>query len=970
MNRFITLRILVCTVLYFCLMTSSLDAQTRWQKRFNMGEDEPVGSAIPTPDGGYIMTGGTSQTVFADIYVIKTDQDGDTQWMQTYEFGGATQGKYIRNTPDGGYIVFGNINSGSDDNIIIHKLSPFGDVEWTKTYVDESTLGGPGDIIVTSDGGYAFLSSQYLLDEDGNFLNRQNFLYRLDSAGNILWSQEYGTESSDFANSLFETSDGGFAFTGSYIDGDNGWVYNAFLQKVDANGMTEWVQFYSNLQNQSSEGMSDVIETSDGGFIMCGESSYQGNDNVYIIKTDATGNITWTQQFYAEQNATYGNAVVQTSDGNFVVYGRRDYFNAVLIKLDASGNTIWEREIPELVAALSIYETTDEGLIICGEWDLENTGLDPDDNIALLKLDGDGLYLPKGLVGNVYRDFDANCLYDTDEEGLENVVVRIQDSQGDIQLTSTDTQGDYFFSLDTGNYVVSAFLDVPYMEPCQLTYTVDLTDSNTFDSTTVDIPMRVTEYCPYLEVDVSSFALRECFDNIYTVSYCNLGTVTADDAYIELTLEDVLSIPTASIPYTGPNLDNVYTFDLGNLDPGTCGTFSVNIQLPCDTLNAGGFLGRTYCVDAHIYPDTLCGDVGDMWDGSSIEVSGECDQDSVRFRIRNIGTGNMIESKEFFVIEDQIMFMQGDFQLESGESMEMAFFAGGGSYRLEAEQSDDHPGESNPSVDVEGCGNMLPFSLGFINQLERDDRNPFLASECREVTGSYDPNDKQGFPVGYGEEHYIYDDTELEYLIRFQNTGTDTAFTVVIRDEISPLLDITTINPGASSHPYEFKLIDRMAKFTFNDIFLVDSLTNEPESHGFVKFRINLVPDIALGAVIENQVGIYFDFNAPIITNTTFHTIGEDFITIELVSNLDEDVIMDEVKAYPNPFDTSIRFELGREYQDVVLKVYDTSGSMIRQQSEQGSSFIFERETLSSGLYFFTIQSQGIDIAQGKMMVK
>ncbi|MCB0556652.1 MAG: hypothetical protein KDD02_24110, partial [Phaeodactylibacter sp.] len=63
-------------------------------------------------------------------------------------------------------------------------------------------------------------------------------------------------------------------------------------------------------------------------------------------------------------------------------------------------------------------------------------------------------------------------------------------------------------------------------------------------------------------------------------------------------------------------------------------------------------------------------------------------------------------------------------------------------------------------------------------------------------------NDKQGFPRGYGDEHYIYPGTDLEYLVRFQNTGNDTAFLVVIRDTLSEFLDIATVRPGAASHPY------------------------------------------------------------------------------------------------------------------------------------------------------------------------
>ncbi|MBK8427474.1 MAG: hypothetical protein IPL27_16535 [Lewinellaceae bacterium] len=80
---------------------------------------------------------------------------------------------------------------------------------------------------------------------------------------------------------------------------------------------------------------------------------------------------------------------------------------------------------------------------------------------------------------------------------------------------------------------------------------------------------------------------------------------------------------------------------------------------------------------------------------------------------------------------------------------------------------------------------------------------------------------------------------EIEYLIRFQNTGTDTAFTVMIMDTISTLFDITSLRPGASSHPYTFNLLGQgVAQFVFSNIMLPDSNVNEVASHGFVKLTI------------------------------------------------------------------------------------------------------------------------------------
>src|SRR5690606_19417277 len=118
----------------------------------------------------------------------------------------------------------------------------------------------------------------------------------------------------------------------------------------------------------------------------------------------------------------------------------------------------------------------------------------------------------------------------------------------------------------------------------------------------------------------------------------------------------------------------------------------------------------------------------------------------------------------------------------------------------------------------------------------------------------------------------------FKYLIRFQNTGNDTAFTVVVRDTLDANLDVTTLNLLGYSHPMEFKVSDQgMLTFTFNNILLPDSNINEPASHGYIEYNIQSKKDLDFGTEIKNTAYIYFDFNPPIITNTTLNTIYDPF---------------------------------------------------------------------------------------------
>ena len=159
-------------------------------------------------------------------------------------------------------------------------------------------------------------------------------------------------------------------------------------------------------------------------------------------------------------------------------------------------------------------------------------------------------------------------------------------------------------------------------------------------------------------------------------------------------------------------------------------------------------------------------------------------------------------------------------------------------------------------------GQIEPFT-GDVNVADNRD------GETQIVRGSFDPNDKTVTPQG----RVLSTDT-LEYLLRFQNVGTDTAFNIRVSDSLDANLSIGTVIPGASSSPYLFTIVSNELTFRFNDINLVDSTHNEAASHGFVKFKILPLSTAPVGTIIRNKGAIYFDFNAPVFTNTVADTIA------------------------------------------------------------------------------------------------
>ena len=143
------------------------------------------------------------------------------------------------------------------------------------------------------------------------------------------------------------------------------------------------------------------------------------------------------------------------------------------------------------------------------------------------------------------------------------------------------------------------------------------------------------------------------------------------------------------------------------------------------------------------------------------------------------------------------------------------------------------------------------------------------------VTCSYDPNDKQATPAGWTEQHFITAGQDIEYRIRFQNTGNAPAFDVRIDDQLDiEHLDLSSFTPIAASHSYSTVVNpDGFVQFVFNNIMLPDSVHDEPNSHGWVVYRIRAFDTLQPLDVIQNSAAIYFDDNEPVITNTYEHTI-------------------------------------------------------------------------------------------------
>jgi uncharacterized repeat protein (TIGR01451 family) len=233
------------------------------------------------------------------------------------------------------------------------------------------------------------------------------------------------------------------------------------------------------------------------------------------------------------------------------------------------------------------------------------------------------------------------------------------------------------------------------------------------------------------------------------------------------------------------------------------------------------------------------------------------------------------------------------------------------------------------------------------------DQQPWLDIDCDVVIGAYDPNDKFAWPFGGGDAHQIERYDDLEYRIRFQNTGNDTAFTVVLVDTLSNLLNPETIRFTGNSHPYTYTIENQILSIRFENIQLPDSASNPEGSIGYIRFTLEQNQENPVNYLIENFADIYFDFNPPIRTNTAVRTVGE----VALIAN--NTVEPNGLNIYPNPAKNEVFIGLpADEDKPGVIDVFDIYGKLIMSQALKASAQNkIELNGLSSGVYMLQVKT-------------
>lgn len=372
--------VLVAAALTTLFISSSLAAQSTgplWTKTFGDGGIAHAYSICRTSDGGFAVAGKfkEKQENGWDVYLVKMDSAGDTMWTRSYGGPGDEVARRVIETGDGGFFIAGRTQPVGVNtwNIYLLKTAPDGGGVWIRTY-GRTEKDFAMSVIQTADGGCLLAGGT--MGADGETYDI--CLVKTDSDGNEIWTRSYGGVDGEFATSVAETRDGGYivaACTESFGEGS----LDVYLIKTDGEGKVIWTRTYG------GEGWDmpwDIRQTSDGGFIVAGETESYGADglDVYLLRVGGDGEPLWVKN-YGGQGRETARAVWETPQGDFIVGGSTHAYeewgrDIYIARVDARGEVLWVKSFggPGHDAAHSIMQALDGACIVAGEMGSPDSG--------------------------------------------------------------------------------------------------------------------------------------------------------------------------------------------------------------------------------------------------------------------------------------------------------------------------------------------------------------------------------------------------------------------------------------------------------------------------------------------------------------------------------------------------------------------------------------------------------------------
>jgi len=348
---------------------------TEWIKTYGGPRREFCSHGMAELTDGYLLLGDTTSYGAGgmDFFLVRTDENGNKLWHSTY--GGSLDDSALDMTvsSDGNYLLIGdtyNFGHHGNEDVWLLKIDKNGNIIWSKTYGRSDKDEQGNRIIQTRDGGYMILGMR--LNSPSTY-DYDILLIKIDRNGNYLWEKTIGGPYYEFPNFIVQTDDGGYAIT-AYTFSYGAGSADYWLVKTDEHGNKQWDVTFG---GPSADYCLDGIQTSDGGFLLCGQTySYghgSGDDDIWIIKTNSNGVKQWDRKI-GTTKSEFGFPIIETIDGGFLIAGGKDRGNGkddvYVVKIDEHGNKLWDATFggySTTEKARALMQTTDGGYLI-GAW--------------------------------------------------------------------------------------------------------------------------------------------------------------------------------------------------------------------------------------------------------------------------------------------------------------------------------------------------------------------------------------------------------------------------------------------------------------------------------------------------------------------------------------------------------------------------------------------------------------------------
>lgn len=355
---------------------SGIRPEIVWQKSIGGPYCEEAFAITPTIDGGFVIAGMTTSfgNGNGDVYLVKVDSSGDTVWTRTFGTSNSEMGLDVVQTPDGGFAVAGTANQGATINNDYYLIKTYADgtLEWQKTYGDEYNQAFQA-LALTHDGGYVlvgFIASPEHLSSDV-------YVIKTNSAGDTVWSATYdgGSYNTDNGNDIIQLEDKGFLIVGDTDYGSNT-ERDLYVIRIDSLGKMKWEAKVDD--GKGTNWAEQLVLNDDGSVATIGWGSYSGGEyDLYMAKIDDTGGAVW-QKYHGSKNSDGGEAICRSDDGGYVITGfvgnvpPGTFTSCYIAKTDNAGNRIWSMTsgLGAGNCGSAVLQASDGSFIVAGYTDL------------------------------------------------------------------------------------------------------------------------------------------------------------------------------------------------------------------------------------------------------------------------------------------------------------------------------------------------------------------------------------------------------------------------------------------------------------------------------------------------------------------------------------------------------------------------------------------------------------------------